>query len=60
MAKYEALYDAVYRGDRDAASVAAQAALDEGATVESLMNETLVPAMRQIGADFECGEAFVP
>lgn len=60
MARNEALFQAVYTGDRDAAREAVQAALDNGESVESIMNDSLIAAMRQIGADFECGEAFVP
>ena len=60
MAKNEALYNAVYTGDQRGASEAAQAAIDQGESVQSLMDESLITAMRQIGEDFETGKAFVP
>jgi 5-methyltetrahydrofolate--homocysteine methyltransferase len=60
MARNETLYNAVYTGDQAGAREAVQAALDNGEAVDELMNESLIPAMRQIGADFESGEAFVP
>lgn len=60
MARCETLYNAVYTGDKNGARAAAQEALDRGDSVESLMNESLIPAMRQIGVDFETGKAFVP
>lgn len=60
MARNEEVYQAVYTGDRKAAAAAAQRALEAGESVDALMNESLIPAMKQIGNDFECGEAFVP
>ncbi|MCA9229499.1 MAG: corrinoid protein [Planctomycetales bacterium] len=59
MARNEALFQAVYTGDRDAAREAVQAALDNGESVESIMNDSLIAAMRHIGSYFECGEAFI-
>ena len=60
MGKNESLFQAVYTGDKDAAVAAAQEALDAGESVDALMNESLIPAMTQVGDDFEKGEAFVP
>ena len=60
MARNEQLYQAVYKGDQKAAEQAVFKALDEGEDVAGLLEESLIPAMKQIGDDFECGEAFVP
>ena len=60
MARNEQLYQAVYKGDQKAAEQAVLKALDEGEDVAGLLEESLIPAMKQIGEDFECGEAFVP
>ncbi|MCA9236394.1 MAG: corrinoid protein [Planctomycetales bacterium] len=60
MARNEILFDAICTGNKSGAVAAAQAALDAGETVDALMNESLIPAMRQVGKRFECGEAFVP
>lgn len=60
MARNEDVYQGVYTGNKSAAVEAAQRALDAGESVDALMNESLIPAMRQIGEDFECGKAFVP
>lgn len=60
MAKNEELFQAVYTGDKAVAVAAAQKAIDAGEPVDALMNESLIPAMKQIGDDFESGEAFVP
>jgi 5-methyltetrahydrofolate--homocysteine methyltransferase len=60
MARNEALYEAVYSGDREGAEKAVKTALDAGEDVVALLDETLIPAMQKIGDDFECGQAFVP
>lgn len=60
MAKNEEVFEAVYTGDKAAAVAAAQKAIEAGEPVDALMNESLIPAMKQIGDDFESGEAFVP
>jgi len=60
MARNESLYQAVYQGDQKAAEAAVLKALEDGEDVSQLLDESLIPAMKQIGDDFECGEAFVP
>lgn len=60
MARNEDLYQAVYKGDRDGALSAVKTATEAGGDVAALLDESLIPAMQQIGADFERGEAFVP
>lgn len=60
MARNEDLFEAVYTGDKAAAVTAAEKAVEAGEPVDSLMDESLIPAMKQIGSDFESGEAFVP
>ena len=60
MARNEQLYQAVYKGNQKAAEEAVFKALEDGEDVAQLLEESLIPAMRQVGDDFECGEAFVP
>ncbi|MBN1851405.1 MAG: corrinoid protein [Pirellulales bacterium] len=60
MARNEELYQAVYQGNKDRALEAVKAAVDAGEDVATLLDESLIPAMQQIGQDFECGQAFVP
>ena len=60
MGKNEAVFQAIYTGDKNGAVAAVQQALDAGEAIDQLMNESLIPAMKQIGDDFECGESFVP
>jgi 5-methyltetrahydrofolate--homocysteine methyltransferase len=60
MARNEQLYQAVYKGNQTLAEEAVLKALEDGEDVGQLLDESLIPAMKQIGDDFECGEAFVP
>jgi len=60
MARNEELYQAVSRGDRKAAVAATEAALAAGSDVEELLTGSLIPAMKKVGDEFACGEAFVP
>jgi 5-methyltetrahydrofolate--homocysteine methyltransferase len=60
MARNDDLYEAIYKGDLPGAKAATEAALDAGADPRELLDDSLIPAMRQIGADFEAGEAFIP
>ena len=60
MARNETLYQAVYKGNQKVAEEAVLKALADGEDVGELLEESLIPAMKQIGDDFECGEAFVP
>ena len=60
MARNETLYQAVYKGNQKGAEEAVLKALEDGENVGELLEESLIPAMKQIGEDFECGEAFVP
>jgi 5-methyltetrahydrofolate--homocysteine methyltransferase len=54
------LYEAILRGDRNAVTVLVGNCLAEGNDLELLLNGTMVPAMREMGRRFSCGEAYVP
>jgi len=60
MSRNEAVFQAIYTGDKNAAVAAVEQALDAGAPVDQLMNESLITAMKKIGDDFENGSVFVP
>lgn len=60
MAMQQSIYEAVIRGDRAAVSMEVQAWLADAGNVELLLNETLIPAMREMGRRFSAGEAYVP
>jgi len=60
MGRNEALYQAALKGDRIAARDLTTKALDEGADPINILHETLIPAMRELGARFSEGAVVLP
>ena len=60
MALNQQLYDAVLNGDAKKAHAATVAAIAEGDAPMELIQESMVPAMKEVGRLFECEEYFVP
>jgi 5-methyltetrahydrofolate--homocysteine methyltransferase len=60
MALNKDIYDAILNGNAKKAREAASAALNTGADPMALIQETMVPAMDEVGKLFECEEYFVP
>jgi corrinoid protein of di/trimethylamine methyltransferase len=60
MADLERLYQAVLHGDARTAVAVTREALDAGADPLALIQETMVPAMSEVGRLFEEEEYFVP
>jgi len=60
MARNEKLYVAIHTGDSPGAKAATEEALAAGVDPRELLDDSLIPAMRKIGEDFEAGEAFIP
>lgn len=54
------LYDAIVFGERDNVVGMVQEAVDNGEDVVKLLNETMIPALREVGDQFSSGEIFVP
>ena len=54
------LYDAIFKGNLALAKTSAQAAIDQGGSAQSIIDDNMVPAMEAIGKEFEQGRAFVP
>jgi 5-methyltetrahydrofolate--homocysteine methyltransferase len=54
------LYDAILNGDAKKARAATEAALAAGDGPMDLIQESMVPAMDEVGRLFECEEYFVP
>ena len=54
------IYQAVLEGDKDAATENVQAALDAGTDAGVILQEALIPAMGEVGRQFEAGEYYVP
>lgn len=56
----QAIYDGVINGDANTVESEVQAALDAGVSARSILDDSLVSAMSQVGAYFEEGTYFVP
>ena len=54
------LYQAVFKGNAPGAKTAVQEALDASKTPKEIIDESMIPAMEAIGAEFEAGRVFVP
>ena len=60
MADLQKLYDAILNGNFKAAKEVTQQALAEGVDPQSLVNDTMIPAMNEVGRRYEANEYFVP
>ncbi len=58
--KLQALYTAILEGDKDAANENVRSAIEAGIGPSQLLDEAMVPAMREVGKLFEAGEYYVP
>jgi len=58
--RIETIREGILDGDMHLVEAEVQAALDEGTTAGSLLNDGLVQAMAEVGRLFEEGEYFVP
>jgi 5-methyltetrahydrofolate--homocysteine methyltransferase len=56
----EAIYDAVLNGDAKKAASATEAALAAKVPAEEILHKACIPAMAEVGRQFEAGEKFVP
>jgi len=54
------LYDSIINGDAQGAKEQVQAALDAGIDPSSILNDSMVKAMAEVGRLFEEGEFYVP
>jgi 5-methyltetrahydrofolate--homocysteine methyltransferase len=58
--KLKAIYDGVVEGDNASVSQLVQESLGGGVKAAAILNESLIPAMAEVGRLFEEGEYFVP
>jgi len=54
------LWDAIVFAERDKVDRIVQSAVDNAEDVAELLNETMIPALREVGDQFSAGEVFVP
>ena len=60
MTNFDALKNAVITGQRDAVTTIVQAAIAAGENPNNLLDQGMIPAMREIGDRFSRNEAYVP
>ena len=60
MADLKALAEAIIKGDQNAAVDITRAALDEGTSAESVLNDGLIAGMDVVGARFKKNEIYIP
>jgi len=60
MTDHDVLWDAIVFAERDKVVQIVQQAVDNGEDVVELLNETMIPALREVGDQFSAGEVFVP
>jgi 5-methyltetrahydrofolate--homocysteine methyltransferase len=56
----ETIYEAVLNGNADAAKAETQAAVDNGISAADVLHKACIPAMTEVGRQFETGERFMP
>ncbi|UCF38650.1 MAG: cobalamin-dependent protein [Acidobacteriota bacterium] len=60
MARNEELFVAICTGDRDSVTRIVQSVLDSNGDVVGLLNESMIPSMREMGERFSRNEVYVP
>jgi 5-methyltetrahydrofolate--homocysteine methyltransferase len=60
MTRIDEIYDAVVNGQLTQVSEKVSQAVTEGIAASTILNDGLIAAMREVGEQFEQGEAFVP
>ena len=60
MARNEELFNAIMKGKRKDVSTLVQAEIATGKNVGEILMESMIPAMREIGARFTRNEVYVP
>ncbi|NNC80430.1 MAG: corrinoid protein [Acidimicrobiales bacterium] len=56
----DVLYDAVVRGDRDTAVTQVKSGLESGVAPMTMLFDSMIPALEEVGSLFETGEIFLP
>lgn len=60
MARIDEIYEGICKGNRKLVAEKVQAFVDANGDVVELLNETMIPAMRDIGEKFSRNEVYVP
>lgn len=60
MARNEQLFEAICKGDRNTVKAIVQETIDQGRDYNELLNDSMIPAMREMGERFSCNQVYVP
>jgi len=60
MARNEELFNAIIKGKRKEVGTLVQTDLDAGSKPENILNDSMIPAMREVGERFSRNEVYVP
>jgi len=60
MARNEELYNAILKGDRNTVQSIFRIAIDQNQDVNELLDDSMIPAMREMGERFSRNEIYVP
>jgi 5-methyltetrahydrofolate--homocysteine methyltransferase len=60
MARNEELYQAILKGDRNKVQKIFQAAIEQDKNINELLDDSMIPAMREMGERFSRNEIYVP
>jgi 5-methyltetrahydrofolate--homocysteine methyltransferase len=60
MMEPDEIYEGIIAGDMNAVVEEVKFALEDGRTASEILNNSMVPAMTEIGKQFETGDCFVP
>ena len=60
MSIHDELRDAIVLGEREVVVAIVKQVMDQSGDVLALLNDTMIPALREVGGQFSRGEVFVP
>jgi len=60
MARIDVIFEAICKGNRKVVAEQVQAVVDNDGDIVELLNDTMIPAMRDIGDKFSRNEVYVP
>ena len=60
MGRNEGLFTAICKGDRDSVKEIVEGQISSGENIVDLLNNSMIPAMREMGERFSCNDVYVP
>lgn len=56
---FEKIHESILEGDNPGAQAAVKQALASGYTAQEILNDAMIPAMDEVGKQYECGEFYL-